>query len=75
MNEAFKLFTKQVLVADTTTPDWEPVVKSAAAVVTNRGGRTCHAAIVAREVHIMLMFVELPMDVQLMTNRKFACGL
>ncbi|KZS50176.1 phosphoenolpyruvate synthase [Mycobacterium kansasii] len=42
----------QVLVADTTTPDWEPVMKTAAAVVTNRGGRTCHAAIIARELGI-----------------------
>ena len=42
----------EVLVADTTTPDWEPVMKRAAAVVTNRGGRTCHAAIVARELGI-----------------------
>ena len=41
-----------VLVADTTSPDWEPVMKRAAAVVTNRGGRTCHAAIVARELGI-----------------------
>jgi len=41
-----------VLVADTTTPDWEPVMKTAAAIVTNRGGRTCHAAIVARELGI-----------------------
>jgi pyruvate,water dikinase len=41
-----------VLVADTTTPDWEPVLKIAAAVVTNRGGRTCHAAIIARELGI-----------------------
>ena len=41
-----------VLVADTTTPDWEPVMKIAAAIVTNRGGRTCHAAIVARELGI-----------------------
>jgi pyruvate,water dikinase len=41
-----------VLVADTTTPDWEPVMKTAAAIVTNRGGRTCHAAIVARELSI-----------------------
>jgi len=39
-----------VLVADRTDPDWEPVMKIAAAVVTNRGGRTCHAAIVAREL-------------------------
>jgi len=42
----------EVLVADTTTPDWEPVLKKAAAVVTNRGGRTCHAAIVSRELGI-----------------------
>ncbi len=42
----------EVLVTDTTTPDWEPVMKSAAAIVTNRGGRTCHAAIVAREFGI-----------------------
>lgn len=41
-----------VLVADTTTPDWEPVMKTASAIVTNRGGRTCHAAIVARELGI-----------------------
>jgi pyruvate,water dikinase len=41
-----------VLVADTTTPDWEPVMKRAAAIVTSRGGRTCHAAIVARELGI-----------------------
>ncbi|HVA36508.1 MAG TPA: phosphoenolpyruvate synthase [Candidatus Dormibacteraeota bacterium] len=42
----------EVLVAETTTPDWEPVMKKAAAIVTNRGGRTCHAAIVARELGI-----------------------
>jgi pyruvate, water dikinase len=42
----------EILVADTTTPDWEPVMKTAGAVVTNRGGRTCHAAIVARELGI-----------------------
>ena len=42
----------EVLVADTTTPDWEPVLKTAAATVTNRGGRTCHAAIVSRELGI-----------------------
>ncbi|HUX73698.1 MAG TPA: phosphoenolpyruvate synthase [Steroidobacteraceae bacterium] len=41
-----------VLVADMTDPDWEPVMKRAAAVVTNRGGRTCHAAIIARELGI-----------------------
>jgi pyruvate,water dikinase len=42
----------EVLVADNTTPDWQPILKRAAAVVTNRGGRTCHAAIVARELGI-----------------------
>ena len=42
----------EVLVSDTTTPDWEPVMKTAAAVVTNRGGRTCHAAIISRELGI-----------------------
>lgn len=42
----------EILVADTTTPDWEPVMKQASALVTNRGGRTCHAAIVARELGI-----------------------
>jgi pyruvate,water dikinase len=42
----------EILVSDTTTPDWEPVMKMAAAIVTNRGGRTCHAAIVSRELGI-----------------------
>jgi pyruvate,water dikinase len=42
----------EVLVTDITTPDWEPIMKHAAAIVTNRGGRTCHAAIVAREFGI-----------------------
>ncbi|MDH3577760.1 MAG: phosphoenolpyruvate synthase [Gammaproteobacteria bacterium] len=41
-----------VLVSDMTDPDWEPVMKRAAAIVTNRGGRTCHAAIIARELGI-----------------------
>ena len=42
----------EVLVTDITTPDWEPIMKQAAAIITNRGGRTCHAAIVARELGI-----------------------
>ena len=42
----------EVLVSETTSPDWEPVMKIAAAIVTARGGRTCHAAIVAREIGI-----------------------
>ena len=44
--------TGDVLVADMTDPDWEPVMKKASAIVTNRGGRTCHAAIIARELGI-----------------------
>ena len=42
----------EILVADITTPDWETVMKTASAIVTNRGGRTCHAAIVARELGV-----------------------
>ncbi len=44
--------TGDVLIADMTDPDWEPVMKRAAAIVTNRGGRTCHAAIIARELGV-----------------------
>jgi pyruvate,water dikinase len=44
--------TGDVLVADMTDPDWEPIMKRASAIVTNRGGRTCHAAIIARELGI-----------------------
>ena len=44
--------TGDVLVTDMTDPDWEPVMKRAAAIVTNRGGRTCHAAIIARELGV-----------------------
>ena len=47
-----KIKAGEVLVADTTSPDWGPVLKNAAAIVTNHGGRTCHAAIVARELGI-----------------------
>lgn len=42
----------EILVADKTDPDWEPIMKKAAAIVTNRGGRTCHAAIVSRELGV-----------------------
>lgn len=42
----------EILVTDMTDPDWEPVMKKASAIVTNRGGRTCHAAIIARELGI-----------------------
>jgi len=47
-----KVQAGDVLVADMTDPDWEPVMKRAAAIVTNRGGRTCHAAIIARELGV-----------------------
>ncbi len=50
--EMDKVQAGDVLVADMTDPDWEPVMKRAAAIVTNRGGRTCHAAIIARELGI-----------------------
>src|SRR5205809_2085467 len=51
-SEMEKVKSGDVLVADMTDPDWEPVMKRAAAIVTNRGGRTCHAAIIARELGI-----------------------
>ena len=44
-----------VLVTDITNPDWEPIMKKASAIVTNKGGRTCHAAIVARELGVVAM--------------------
>ena len=47
-----KVEVGDVLITDMTDPDWEPVMKRAAAIVTNRGGRTCHAAIIARELGI-----------------------
>lgn len=49
VSELGKFKAGEVLVADMTDPDWEPVMKKASAIVTNRGGRTCHAAIVSRE--------------------------
>jgi len=52
VKEMARVETGDVLVADMTDPDWEPVMKRAAAIVTNRGGRTCHAAIIARELGI-----------------------
>lgn len=42
----------EVLVTDMTDPDWEPIMKIASAIITNRGGRTCHAAIISRELGI-----------------------
>ncbi|WGE71851.1 phosphoenolpyruvate synthase [Actinobacillus equuli subsp. haemolyticus] len=51
-SEMDQVQTGDVLVADITDPDWEPVMKRASAIITNRGGRTCHAAIIARELGI-----------------------
>ncbi|WP_085577605.1 MULTISPECIES: phosphoenolpyruvate synthase [unclassified Pseudomonas] len=52
VSEMDKVQVGDVLVSDMTDPDWEPVMKRASAIVTNRGGRTCHAAIIARELGI-----------------------
>ncbi|MDD2266259.1 pyruvate, water dikinase [Sulfuricurvum sp.] len=51
-HESDRFNAGDVLVADITDPDWEPIMKKASAVITNRGGRTCHAAIVAREIGV-----------------------
>ncbi|MCU7852483.1 MAG: phosphoenolpyruvate synthase [Candidatus Thiodiazotropha sp. (ex Monitilora ramsayi)] len=51
-SEMAKVAEGDVLITDMTDPDWEPVMKRASAIVTNRGGRTCHAAIIARELGI-----------------------
>lgn len=52
VSEMDRIQPGDVLISDMTDPDWEPVMKRAAAIVTNRGGRTCHAAIIARELGI-----------------------
>jgi len=52
VSEMDRVHAGDVLVSDMTDPDWEPVMKRASAIVTNRGGRTCHAAIIARELGI-----------------------
>lgn len=52
VEDMHKVQPGDVLVADMTDPDWEPVMKRSAAIVTNRGGRTCHAAIIARELGV-----------------------
>ena len=50
--EMSKVEDGDILVSDMTDPDWEPVMKRASAIITNRGGRTCHAAIIARELGV-----------------------
>lgn len=52
ISEMHKVLPGDVLISDMTDPDWEPIMKRASAIVTNRGGRTCHAAIIARELGI-----------------------
>ena len=52
VKDMHELVAGEVLVTDMTDPDWEPVMKQAAAIVTRRGGRTCHAAIIARELGV-----------------------
>ncbi len=52
LDDMDKIAEGDVLITDMTDPDWEPIMKRAAAIVTNRGGRTCHAAIIARELGV-----------------------
>ncbi len=52
LSQAYNFKDGEVLVTNTTDPDWEPIMKKASAVVTNKGGRTCHAAILAREIGV-----------------------
>src|SRR5205823_6718853 len=52
VSEIARVQDGDVLVTDMTDPNWEPVMKRASAIVTNRGGRTCHAAIIARELGV-----------------------
>jgi pyruvate, water dikinase len=51
-NDSYKLQKGEILVTDVTSPDWDPVLKTAAAIITNKGGRTSHASIVAREIGV-----------------------
>ena len=58
ISEMNRIEPGDVLVTDMTDPDWEPIMKKASAIVTNRGGRTCHAAIIARELGIPLLTID-----------------
>ncbi|MDP3265485.1 MAG: phosphoenolpyruvate synthase [Sulfuricurvum sp.] len=66
----FHLFEEgDVLVTDNTDPDWEPVMKKASALITNRGGRTCHAAIIAREIGVSAIVGTSDATTQLMNGQ------
>ena len=52
MNEYEKFEKGDILVTEMTTPDWEPIMKISSGIITNKGGRTCHAAIISRELGI-----------------------
>ncbi len=52
-----KLKPGEIVVTDLTSPDWDPILKNAAAIVTNKGGRTSHASIVAREIGVLRLLV------------------
>lgn len=59
-----------ILVTDMTDPDWEPIMKKASAIITNKGGRTCHAAIVARELGVRLLSEHIMQQKNLTANRS-----
>lgn len=76
VTEGHEFKAGDVLVTDMTDPDWEPIMKKASAIITNKGGRTCHAAIVARELGVPAIVgcgnaTELLLDGQLVTA---SCG-
>ena len=68
LNEMDKVEEGDVLVSDMTDPDWEPVMKRASAIITNRGGRTCHAAIIARELGVPSLVVATQLSYWLMVK-------
>jgi len=70
IDEMHQVQPGDVLITDMTTPDWEPIMKRAAAIVTNRGGRTCHAAIIARELGIPAVVGCGNATIQIKNNRE-----